>query len=189
MDPEKNKKKYKEIIKDILCLAPNYGKELSSRIFHKSLKCGNIFMHIEDAANINNKISLDLNETDEFKIPIANIDYTRSMDTAATAKLFIEEFSTFCRINSIGRIAMHENVYNLKNTLDYLGEFHHMGGTRMGQNEKNSVVDKNLKVHEIENLYVAGSSVFPSCGYKNPTLTITQLSLRLGDFLEKKLKD
>ena len=41
----------------------------------------------------------------------------------------------------------------------------------MGENEKNSVVDKNLKVHKIENLYVAGSSVFPSCGYKNPTFT------------------
>ena len=187
MDPENNKKKYKEIIKDILCVAPNYGKELSSRLFDKSLKCGNIFMHIEDVANINNKIYLNLNETDKFSIPIVNINYKRSMHTVATAKLLVKELSEFCRINSIGRIAMHENVYNLKNNLDYLGEYHHMGGTRMGKNQKDSVVDKNLKVHEIENLYITGSSVFPTSGYKNPTFTITQLSLRLGDFLKEQL--
>jgi choline dehydrogenase-like flavoprotein len=187
MDPEKNKKKYKEIIKDILCIAPNYGKELAGKVFGKSLKCGNIFMHIEDLANINNQISLDLNETDKFRIPIANINYKRSIDTVTTAKLFLKEFSEFCRVNSVGRIAMHENIYNLKDNIEYLGEYHHMGGTRMGENEKNSVVDKNLKVHKIENLYVAGSSVFPSCGYKNPTFTITQLSLRLGDFLKEQL--
>ena len=49
-----------------------------------------------------------------------------------------------------------------------LGVNHHIGGTRMGDNLKTSVVDKNLKLHNNENLYVLGSSNFVSGGYANP---------------------
>jgi choline dehydrogenase-like flavoprotein len=45
------------------------------------------------------------------------------------------------------------------------------------------VVDADCRVHGVGNLYVAGSSVFPSSGYANPTLTILALALRLGDHL------
>ena len=55
----------------------------------------------------------------------------------------------------------------------------------MGASYKDSVVDKNLKVHDCKNLFVAGSSVFPSGGHANPTLTIVQLSLRLSEYLFK----
>jgi choline dehydrogenase-like flavoprotein len=60
---------------------------------------------------------------------------------------------------------------------------HHMGTTRMGLDPSTSVVDPDCRVHGIENLYVAGSSVFPASGYANPTLTILALALRLGDHL------
>ena len=55
----------------------------------------------------------------------------------------------------------------------------------MGVNISESVVDKNCKVHKTQNLFIAGSSVFPSAGHAYPTLTITQLSLRLGDHISK----
>lgn len=54
---------------------------------------------------------------------------------------------------------------------------------RMGLTEADSVVDKNLRVHGIENLYVCSNAVFPSLGAINPTLTLTALALRLGDHL------
>ena len=54
-----------------------------------------------------------------------------------------------------------------------------MGGTRMSEEKNEGVVDKNLKVQNISNLYVIGSSVFPTGGHFNPTFTIVQLSLRL----------
>lgn len=61
---------------------------------------------------------------------------------------------------------------------------HHMGTTRMHDDPKQGVVDANGKVHGISNLFVAGSSVFPTSGYANPTLTIIALSLRLADHIK-----
>jgi choline dehydrogenase-like flavoprotein len=61
---------------------------------------------------------------------------------------------------------------------------HPMGTTRMHADPKRGVVDPDCRVHGIENLFVAGSSVFPTSGYINPTLTIVALSLRLADHLK-----
>jgi choline dehydrogenase-like flavoprotein len=60
---------------------------------------------------------------------------------------------------------------------------HHMGTTRMGTDAKTSVVDPQLRCHDVKNLYVAGSSVFVTVGDANPTLTIVALAHRLADHL------
>jgi choline dehydrogenase-like flavoprotein len=60
---------------------------------------------------------------------------------------------------------------------------HHLGTTRMSENEADGVVDKNLKVHSMDNLYVAGSSVWTSAGVSNPTFSIIAFSMRLADHL------
>jgi choline dehydrogenase-like flavoprotein len=65
---------------------------------------------------------------------------------------------------------------------------HHMGTTRMSDDPRAGVVDRDCKVHTIENLYLAGSSVFSTGGYANPTLTIVALALRLADHLKTRFK-
>lgn len=62
---------------------------------------------------------------------------------------------------------------------------HHMGTTRMHRSPRLGVVDADGRVHGTSNLFVAGSSVFPSGGYANPTLTIVALAARLGDYLRR----
>lgn len=64
---------------------------------------------------------------------------------------------------------------------------HHIGTTRMGTDPRTSVVDPNCRVHGVENLYIAGSSVFPTSGYANPTLTIVALALRLADHIKRRV--
>jgi choline dehydrogenase-like flavoprotein len=64
---------------------------------------------------------------------------------------------------------------------------HHMGTTRMSASEADGVVDKNCCVFGVPNLYIAGSSVFPTGGQANPTLTIVALALRLADHLQAKI--
>ncbi|MEM9387016.1 MAG: GMC family oxidoreductase [Pseudomonadota bacterium] len=68
-----------------------------------------------------------------------------------------------------------------------IGGYHHMGGTRMGEAPASSVVDAHCKLHESPNLYVASSSVFPTGGWANPTMTIIALADRLGDHLASQV--
>lgn len=70
-----------------------------------------------------------------------------------------------------------------------IGGYHHMGTTRMSVDPETGVVDGDCRVHNYQNLYVAGSSVFPTSGWANPTLTIMALSLRLADHLDTRLQD
>jgi choline dehydrogenase-like flavoprotein len=60
---------------------------------------------------------------------------------------------------------------------------HHMGTTRMADSLQDGVVDRDCRVHGIENLYVAGSSVFPTGSCANPTFMILTLTKRLGAHL------
>ena len=63
---------------------------------------------------------------------------------------------------------------------------HHMGTTRMSRDPALGVVNADCRVHDVENLYVAGSSVFPTGGYVPPTLTLIAMALRLADHLDKR---
>jgi choline dehydrogenase-like flavoprotein len=67
--------------------------------------------------------------------------------------------------------------------------FHHIGTTRMSDSPATGVVDRNCEVFGVRGLYVAGSSVFPTSGYANPTLTIVAMSMRLADHLRAALRN
>ncbi|MFN7985225.1 MAG: GMC family oxidoreductase, partial [Vicinamibacterales bacterium] len=69
------------------------------------------------------------------------------------------------------------------------GTAHHIGTTRMADSPRRGVVDRHCRVHGIDNLHIAGSSVFPTGGWVFPTLTIAALSLRLADRLAARLAD
>ena len=176
----------KEIIKDLLCVAPEYGKKVAKSLFNKDLKCGNIFMHVENEADQNNMITLNNENIDRNNIPQANILYPKRKKAVISAKIFLEQLAIFFKENDIGRIAINKKIHNLED-LDQLGNYHHIGGTRMGVNRSTSVVDKNLKVHNLNNLYTSGSSNFFTGCYSNPTFTIIQLSLRLAKNIKKEL--
>ena len=70
---------------------------------------------------------------------------------------------------------------------DLIGGPHHMGTTRMSNDPRQGVVDRNCRLHDSRNLFVAGGSVFPTSGYANPTLTLIALAVRLADHLKREL--
>ena len=70
---------------------------------------------------------------------------------------------------------------------EIFGGYHHMGTTRMHDDPQRGVVDRDCRVHSLENLYVAGSSVFPTGGYTNPTLTLVALASRLAETISRRL--
>jgi choline dehydrogenase-like flavoprotein len=59
----------------------------------------------------------------------------------------------------------------------------------MSESPGSGVVDPDARVHHVENLYVAGSAVFPTSGQANPMLTIVAMALRLAEHLEMRLGD
>ena len=99
-----------------------------------------------------------------------------------THQLFAEDFA----LSRLGRFRVTLDASaELPEHVD--GGRHHMGTTRMHKDPKQGVVDENSAVHGVPNLYIAGSSVFPTSGSANPTLTLVALALRLADHLEHHL--
>lgn len=72
---------------------------------------------------------------------------------------------------------------------DLQGTWHHMGTTRMNDSAQRGVVDRNCRVHGMDNLFIAGSSVFPTGGGNFPTMTLAALALRLSDHLAQEIKN
>lgn len=87
----------------------------------------------------------------------------------------------------LGRMQIEPNLWNRMPVEDIPLNYgsHHMGGTRMSTSAQTGVVDADCKVHGAKNLFVAGSGVFATSGFANPTFTIVQLSLRLAEFIKK----
>ncbi len=85
----------------------------------------------------------------------------------------------------VGRLIIQLSNENQDWPLTVRGTAHHIGTTRMNNDPTLGVVDENCKLHSLMNVYIAGSSTFPTCGSVPPTLTIVALSIRLADYIKK----
>jgi choline dehydrogenase-like flavoprotein len=84
---------------------------------------------------------------------------------------------------------VHIDMLDVTPPANVHGGYHHMGTTRMHEDPTLGVVDALGRVHGIRNLYVSGSSLFPTVGFANPTLTIGALAIRLADELKTLLPE
>lgn len=129
---------------------------------------------IEMGPEADNRITLAQDTTDHFGNPGAQLSLRlaeRDSQLFARGEAIVRDI--FARLNS-GTVKKHKDMH---------WSHHHMGTTRMHDSGEYGVVDANLQVHGTNNLYIASSSVFVTGGVANPTLTLTALSLRLGDHL------
>jgi choline dehydrogenase-like flavoprotein len=135
---------------------------------------------VEQRPREENQIRLDPSTTDDHGNPVPDVvwsldDYTRR---------------TIERANEIQREVLDELGADVEWTVgpENTGPaFHHMGTTRMGENPDESVVDAQLRTHDLENLTIASSSVFPTGGAMNPTLTIAALALKAAEHVDERL--
>jgi GMC oxidoreductase len=133
----------------------------------------------EQAPNVDSRLRLAKAEKDPyFGDPLAHLDWhALPVDTTDTpAKAFELIAST------LGVLGFADQVTRSRLVIPWAGD-HHMGATRMSARPENGYVDVNCRVHGSDNLYIASSSVFPSVGFANPTLTIIALAARLADHL------
>ncbi len=76
----------------------------------------------------------------------------------------------------------------MKNEIPVAGVAHQAGTCRFGSDPASSVVNVDCRAHELDNLYVVDTSIFPSIGAVNPALTAMANALRVGDHLLARLK-
>lgn len=139
-------------------------------------------LRAEQSPLADSRVQLSTTEVDALGLPRTELDWRVSQEDrvayARTLRILSEELAA----SGLGRGYV---PYGDDDTLDWsvLPGAHHMGTTRMGTNPERSVVDVDGKAHDLGNLYLAGSSVFPTGGSANPTLTIVALALRLADHL------
>ena len=146
-------------------------------IYIKSIRIRN-FMDMEPRGE--NKMWLG-DTKDSFGIPLPEVSLTTSTrDQQSLIDLHRELRDELAREN-LG--ILEGNLETIKPWPIIADASHHLGGTIMGNDPKISVVDKNLKVHSIDNLYIVSGSVFPTSGCANPTYTICALALRLAEHL------
>ena len=137
----------------------------------------------EQKALKENRITLSDTKNNDG-IPQAMIYWKKNNLEKVSARIIMEDLAKMFVDSDIGRLSINENLYDKEDYEVTVGN-HQLGGTRMGLNINDSVVDKNLKIHNIENLYVSGSSTFRTGGHSHPTYTIVKLAVRLGNYLSK----
>ena len=184
---ESFKKTIKHRIKDLVCIAPNLGKKVvESIVKDQPLHCfSTVKFSIEQKPIFDNKIILS-DKTDIYGMPKVKLYWNIQSDVFRSLRIVLENIGEQLIKKKYGRIGIDRYVFDesFKFSKDiFSGGGHHIGGTIMGDNQSNSVVDKNLKVHNTENLYILGSSTFTTGGHSNPTFSIVQFSLRLADHL------
>ena len=124
-------------------------------------------------------------EKDQFGRRQSRLNWHLSDQDLDSAYRFHVYLNSVLQKNGAGALTYFEELSQWRSNTE-TGK-HPSGTTRMHDNSKLGVVDKNCRVHGLDNLYVAGSSVFPTTGYANPTLTIVALAVRLARHLQRKI--
>lgn len=151
-------------------------------MLNKDLVCATRFRAAwEQEPRSVNRITLG-EDRDQFGIPKTILHWRKSEKDLKTVRVVVEKLAQHMAQKDIGRIKIKPWVLGEGDPPinDALAGYHHLGGTRMASTPDNGVVDADCRVFGQSNLFVAGSSVFPSGGFANPTLTIVQLALRLS---------
>jgi len=122
---------------------------------------------------------------DRFGDPLLRVHWSVGADTTRSLRRLHELLGAFFASNGIGRLesALFDAAYEPR----YLDAAHPMGTTRMSADPRAGVVDASCRVHGVANLWIAGSSTFPTGGRAAPTWTIACLALRLADELRATL--
>jgi choline dehydrogenase-like flavoprotein len=133
-------------------------------------------------------------EVDATGVPRVALDWRLSQIDARSVAILVRTLGHELKRLGLGRVEPAEWLANGAGgwrtdpliSSHPIGGYHHMGTTRMSDDPGQGVTDGDGRVHGIGNLYVGGSSLFPTGSWANPTLTIVALALRTADRISAK---
>jgi choline dehydrogenase-like flavoprotein len=164
--------------------APLWGSYLLLRRRENRGGYFGLHAHFEQPPRPENRIRL-AEERDELGLPRAEVHWGLGDDELRSLRRTYELIGAELDAAGIATLKpalprrLDEPLHNVTH--------HHMGTTRMHIDPKHGVVDENSRVHGLANLFVAGSSVFPTGGAATVTLTLVAMTIRLGDHLKREL--
>ena len=182
-------------------LAPSHQTLLDERIgnfriilyFSRDGREAVLNLNWEQLPDEDSRITLNRDRRDPvFGQPVAHVDWRLNLEDKRSASRALALSLEYLRARGGNSVKMITDVgggaesWTLPPAAGALetGD-HHMGALRMSASPDDGIVDVNSRLHNVDNLYIAGSAVFPTGGYANPTLTIVALSLRLADHLRR----
>lgn len=175
--------------KRLATFAQRHVDPLRPWLFHKAGMLDlALVIRAEQAPNPDSRVILS-RETDALGVPRAALDWrTTALDVESAAGL-VSTLSGELERLGLGRVEAAEWLKHPEDgwrtdpliSVHPIGGYHHMGTARMANDPKQGVVDGYGTVHGLANLHLVGSSVFPTSGWANPTLTIAALALRTAE--------
>jgi choline dehydrogenase-like flavoprotein len=144
-------------------------------------------MHGEQFPRAHSRVRLAAHKHDQFGLPQLRVEWTYGSDDIESVRRTLDLIAHEVKRTGVGELTYDTD--RLEEDLMRFGAYggHHIGTARMGTDPRTSVVDANCRVHSVNNLFVAGSAVFPTSSQANPTLTLIAMSLRLGKHLSQRL--
>jgi len=155
-----------------------------------------LLVRAEQAPNPDSRITLT-GERDALGMPRVSLDWRLTeLDKRSVAEL-VDVFGRECERLGLGRVEpaswLRDDSQRWRTdpliSAHPIGGYHHMGTTRMAEDEKKGVTDGFGNVFGVHNLYVAGSSLFTTSGWANPTLTLMALALRTSERISERLDE
>ena len=142
-----------------------------------------IHTKFEPEPRLDNRVTLS-EKRDVFGRPLTKLRFTPSENDVRTVKKTMELFGQWVGRLGFGRLQLLVEGDQDFSSTTYRFAHHHMGTTRMSSASRTGVVDANCRAHDVDNLHIAGSSVFTTAGSGTPTLMIVTLALRLAEHLK-----
>jgi choline dehydrogenase-like flavoprotein len=145
---------------------------------------------IEPLPDPDSRVSLSITQRDALGMPRVEVCWKLDPLVRRTADKTLALISQTLQERDIARVSALPEIEKSgwPSSFEPEGTWHHMGTTRMHDDERKGVVNRDCKVHGYTNFYIAGSSVFPTAGANFPTITIAALALRLATHMVAELK-
>jgi choline dehydrogenase-like flavoprotein len=190
----KSKRLDRRVLRDIETIACDCGPllcQIWQRIAHGDRPRGApdryfVFARAEQAPNPNSRVILS-NEVDQLGMRRSCLEWRTTHLDRQAIRLMAQFAETELSRLKFGEMIPATWLGLEEWPEDLAGGPHHMGTTRMSDDPGSGVVDRDCRVHALHGLYIAGSSVFPTGGHANPTMSIVALAIRLAAHLKAVL--
>jgi choline dehydrogenase-like flavoprotein len=161
--------------------APKWGHEYKTLLKERFTHTIHASGHTTSLPLETNSISLDPRVKDAWGLPVVRVTYKDHADDMKTMQFFTD------RCKELLEAAGPQKVWTRPPREQSFG-FHLLGTCRMGEDPKNSVVDKYHRAHDVSNLFICDGSSLVTSGRGQPTCTIQALAYRAADHIIRMAK-